>query len=134
MLGAFMKLRFLAPLLALFGTSMSATAQGPDFSGVDSREKVQALFKEGKLEKAYLFPLELGGQDVEANIVYLPIGLGDMKKKLDGTVKKFADDGLITKLTVEPVYKGKSFIPSKIIMKGSNPDRKGTFEPTLEVW
>jgi len=76
-----MKLRFLAPLLALFGASMSAIAQGPDFSGVDSREKVQALFKEGKLEKAYLFPLELGGQDVEANIVYLPIGLGDMKKK-----------------------------------------------------
>lgn len=113
---------------------MSASAQGPDFSNVDSREKVQALYKEGKLEKAYLFPLELDGHDAEANIVYLPIGLGQMKKQLDGTVKRFAEEGLITKLTVEPVYKGKSFIPSKIVMKGSNPDRKGTFEPVLEVW
>jgi hypothetical protein len=129
-----MKSRFVAPILALLGVSMSASAQGPDFSNVDSREKVQALYKEGKLEKAYLFPLELGGHDAEANIVYLPIGLGQMKKQLDGTVKRFAEEGLITKLTVEPVYKGKSFIPSKIVMKGSNPDRKGTFEPVLEVW
>lgn len=129
-----MKWRFLAKMFALMGISMAAHAQGPDFSDVDSREKAQELAKQGKLEKAFLFPIELGGHDVETNVVYLPIGVGAMKKQLDGTILKLAQDGVISKLTVEPVYKGNSFIPAKIVMKGSHPDRPGRFEPVLEVW
>lgn len=129
-----MNWRFFTKVMTLMGISMLANAQGPDFSSVDSREKALELYKQGQLEKAYLFPLELGGHDVEANIVYLPIGLGAMKKQLDGTAMKLAEDGLISKLTVEPIYKGTSFIPAKILIKGSHPNRTGTFEPVLEIW
>lgn len=114
--------------------TMTALAQGPDYSAVDSKEKAQALAREGKLQKIYLFPLELGGQDVEANAVYVPPEIAEMKRKLDGTVARMAQEGSVSKLTVEPEYKGRSFVPSKIKMHASHSSKPGVFEPTLQVW
>jgi hypothetical protein len=36
--------------------------QGADFSEIDSREKAEALFRRGNLEKLFLMPLEFGGE------------------------------------------------------------------------
>lgn len=120
--------------IAFTATTMTVFAQGPDYSAVDSKEKVQALAREGELRKIYLFPLELGGQDVEANAVYVPPNIAEMKRKLDGTVARMAHEGSVSKLTVEPEYKGRSFVPSKIKMRASHSSKPGVFEPTLDVW
>lgn len=124
-------------LLSLVFTSlfaMTSTAQGPDFTDVDSKQKLMALVEQGKLERVHLFPLEVGGQDSELNVVYLPIGFRDAKKKVDGTILRMAQDGLISDLKVHPEYKGKSFVPSRIVIKASHPEKPGRFDATIEVW
>jgi hypothetical protein len=93
-----------------------------------------ALVKDGKLERVYLFPLDMGGQDIEVNAVYLPIGFNEMKKKVDATVLRMAQDGLISNLKVVPEYKGNSFVPSRLVIKASHPDKPGRLDTTIDVW
>ena len=123
-------------LSLLFGSlfALTSTAQGPDFTDVDSKQKLMSLVEQGKLERVYLFPLEVGGQETEVNAVYLPIGFREMKRKIDGTILRMAQDGLISDLKVQPEYKGKSFVPSRIVIKASHPEKPGRFDTTMEVW
>lgn len=121
-------------LALLFTFSVNVMAQTPDFSAVDSREKILALAQQGTLERVHLFPLEVGGQDIEANVVYLPVGFKEIKAKIDATIQRMAEEGLISKLTVQPEYKGNSFIPSRIVIKASHPDKPGKLDTTIEVW
>lgn len=124
--------RILVTLLALVG--VHASAAGPDFSEVDSLAKAQQLYRDGKLEKLYLFPLDLGGEDIPPNIVYVPVGIGQFKALLDGTVRKMLEAGSVSKYSATPEYKGKSFVPSKITIRAWHPDKSGSFNPTIEVW
>jgi hypothetical protein len=48
---------------------------GPDFSHIDSREKLEQLFLCGDLEKLFLMPLEFRGLDISLNTLYGPVGL-----------------------------------------------------------
>lgn len=104
----------------------------PDFSAVDSREKAEELFRRGELEKVYLFPLEFGGPDEDVNVVYLPVGLGAMKTRIDmEVVQPLAEEGRITSYTATPEYQGRSFIPVSIRIRASDP---GDFTYTLAIW
>lgn len=122
-------------LLGLLLTlGLGANAAAPDFSDLDSLDKVERLYREGKLERLYLFPLDLGGQDIPQNIVYVPVGFAQIKSQLDGTVKKMLQDGSVSRYSASPEYKGRSFVPSKIIIKAWHPEKTGSFSPTIEVW
>jgi hypothetical protein len=105
-----------------------------DYSEIDSAEKAQALYRAGKLEPLYLFPLELGGQPIPQNTLLVPIGVVAVKKMLDGTIQKMVDDGNISKYEARPEYKGNSFIPSKIKIIASHPEKPGAFNPTIDIW
>ena len=105
-----------------------------DFSEIDSREIAEQLVEEGLLFKILLFPAELGGKDVTQNTAYVPAGIPEIKDKLTETLIKYVQDGLIDKLTVEPAYKGSSYVPSKIVMKASHSEKKSEFVPTIDIW
>jgi hypothetical protein len=105
-----------------------------DFSDVNSRELAEQLVAEGLLFKILLFPAELGGKDVTQNTAFVPAGIPEIKDKLTETLIKYVRDGVIDKLAVEPVYKGSSFIPSRIVMKASHSEKKGEFLPTIDIW
>jgi hypothetical protein len=106
----------------------------PDFSQVTSHEAALKLASEGKLFKILLFPPEFGGEDVAPNIVYVPAGIPEIKDKITGSLIRFYNDGLIDRLNVQPEYKGKSFVPSKIHFKATHSQKKGSFEPTIDIW
>jgi len=110
----------------------SPQPNGPDFSGIDSREKAEELFRRGDLEKLYLRPLEFGGEDNPLNTLYVPVGLADIKAGIDNNViGPLASDGKITKYTASPEYQGKSFIPIAIKIVASDP---GEFSTTINIW
>lgn len=123
--------RLVASLLAFMGYTGLVSAQKQDYSHVDSREKAQSLYAEGKLEKVFLMPLEYGGEDIEVNVVYVPPGIGALKGKIDGTVAKMAEDGSIRRYSASPEYKGKSFVPAKINIRAYDP---GEFSASVDVW
>lgn len=122
-----------------FGTKGKGAGGEPptrvlDFADVDSREKAEALVGQGLLEKIHLFPLEFGGEEVLANVAYVPIGVGQAKAMADGTVMTLIEEGQVTQYEVAPEYKGNSFVPARIVIKTWKPDADGAFHPTIEIW
>jgi hypothetical protein len=105
-----------------------------DFSAVDSSAKAQALYKEGKLERLFLFPLEFGGQEVPQNILYVPLGIAAIKQQIDSAIGDMVKEGLVTSYVAEPEYKGDSFVPSKIKIKTSHPGKPGGVDRTINIW
>jgi hypothetical protein len=90
---------------------------GQDFSHVNSREEAIELCEAGQLFKILLFPAELGGEDTPLNVVYVPAGIPGIKDRLTGALTRFYQEGLIDQLSIKPVYKGDSIVPSKIQIK-----------------
>jgi hypothetical protein len=127
--------RFLAPLLAFFsaGGQAQVAGTGPQFAHVTSIEMADAEVEKGNLVRVHLFPLELGGADVPPNVTYIPIGMEDMWHKIIGTIEKFAAEGLLDGLKIEPEYNGASFVPCRIKFIGTSSTKKSGFEPTLEM-
>jgi hypothetical protein len=134
-----MKHFFAAVISALGIGAASAAEPSPpspalDYSQVTSREAAVKLEAEGKLFKVLLFPAEFGGEDVAVNVVYVPAGIPGIKDQITGTLIRFFNEGLIDKLTVQPEYKGNSFVPSKIHLKATHSQKGGGFEPTIDIW
>lgn len=124
----------LLSLFAFFGVATVQAGTSLDFSEVTSREKAEVLYAQGKLERVLLFPAEFGGKDIPQNVVFVPLGITDIKNQINGTLTRFVGDGLINKLTVEPEYKGQSFIPAKLKMRAWHTDKKGEFNPSIDIW
>jgi hypothetical protein len=105
-----------------------------DFSKVTSVAKAKELEAKGELVKTLLFPAEFGGEDIPANVVYVPAIAAEAKDMITGTLVKFVKDDLIDNLSVEPEYKGNSIVPSRIVMKATHQTKEGQFVPTIEIW
>jgi len=105
---------------------------GPDFSQIDSLAKAQAMCQRGELEKMYLMPLAFGGDDHPHNVLYVPIGLADVKDGIDlNVIGPLAEQGTITKYKAEPEYQGKSVIPISVKITAYDP---GEFVTTINIW
>jgi hypothetical protein len=110
----------------------SPPPHGPDFSAIDSREKAEALFRRGELEKLYLMPLDFGGTDDPHNVLYVPVGIAAIKDEIDANViAPLAEEGTITQYRAVPEYQGRSFIPIAIQVVASDP---GQFSSTINIW
>jgi hypothetical protein len=111
----------------------STPSTGPDFGDVTSLEKAEELARAGTLERLLLLPAIFGGRDdVRENIVYVPVGLADVKRGIDDNIiAPLARDGKITRYVAEPTYEGDSFIPTAITIVASEP---GSFTATIAVW
>jgi len=131
---AFRRAVFVPCYLPFLLYSLAMKGHAPDFSDVDSLEKAQALYRTGKLERLFLFPLEFGGQEVPQNILYVPPGIAAIKQQIDGTIAKMVSEGAVSSYAATPEYKGNSFVPSKIKIVTSHEQKPGGFNPTINIW
>ena len=107
-------------------------AHGPDFSGIDTREKALAMVEEGKLEPLYLMPPEFGGPEHPQNTVYVPIGIADIKRGTDlNIIAPLIQSGDIQKYSAVPEYRGSSFVPIAIKIEATDPKR---FRSEINIW
>lgn len=104
---------------------------GPDFSDIDSNEKAIDLYEKGILSKIYMMPLEFGGEDIPANTLYVPEFVQEFKEEFDRIVEKLLLDGKKLSFEANPEYKGRSFIPSKLILEVSG---DAEFMETINIW
>lgn len=112
--------------------SKSPHSNGPDLSWINSRNKAEELFLKGELEKLYLMPPEMGGDDNPLNVLYVTVGLSKIKSDFDNdVVLPLAQQGKITKYKAVPEYQGNSFIPISIKITASDP---GEVTLTLNIW
>lgn len=107
-------------------------AHGPDFSNVDTREKALSLVEEGQLQALYLMPPEFGGPEAPTNIVYVPIGIAEIKHGIDlNIIAPLVESGDVQHYAAVPEYRGRSFIPMTIKIEASDPQR---FESEINIW
>jgi hypothetical protein len=79
-----------------------------------------------------LMPEVFGGQDIAPNVVYVPVGLADVKRGIDeNTIAPMARDGKVTSYAATPEYSGDSFIPIAVTINAANP---GSFSSTIAIW
>jgi len=103
-----------------------------DFSAIDSREKAEELFRRGRLEKVFLFPLELGGADIPPNTLYVPAGVVALKAGIENDfVRPLMEKEEVTRYSARPEYQGDSFIPIAITIRAYDP---GEFTCTINIW
>ncbi len=122
------------PVAAQDDGEASNERTAPDFSEVTSRADVRQLVETGELVPIYLFPLSLGGPDMEPNIVHVTPEAAEAKALIDGTIEQMVADGQLDQMDVRPEYRGDSFVPSRIVVEAWNSQGEGRFEPTIEVW
>ena len=101
------------------------------FESVESREAAALLTQKGLLRRVHVFPLALGGKDVDANIVYLPKAAALNKRAVDEKILTLAQEGKVDGLSVNLTHKEKSFIPSALLYEVSG---EAGFQHTVEVW
>jgi hypothetical protein len=110
----------------------SPPPNGPDFSEIDSQAKAEELFRRGDLEKLFLMPSELGGEDIPDNTLYVPVGVAAIKAGIDtNVIGPLAAQGKVARYTATPEYQGNSFIPIAINIVASDP---GEFSTTINIW
>jgi L-serine deaminase len=123
-----------------YGTTIAAPVEGrsvvnaPDYTNIKTRADAERLARQGRLVKVHLFPLELGGGDIEENISYISPEAAAARALVIGTLKRFVKKGLINKMDVLPEYMGESFVPSRIVFHASHSDKAGGVDPSIEVW
>ena len=114
-------------------TTPSTPVAGPDFSHVTSLAQAQELERAGVLEKLLVLPAVFGGRDdIPENILYVPVGLAEVKRGIDeNVVRPLVEQGQITRYAAEPRYSGTSFVPIAITITASDP---GSFTTTIAIW
>ena len=121
-------------ILGVFFMSANVLAKTLDYSHVTSLKIARELAEKGELEKILLFPEAFGGEDIPVNVLYVPLGIAEIKAQLTETTINYMEQNLINKLEVLPTYKGDSFIPATIEMKMWHSDKEGIFNPIINIW
>jgi hypothetical protein len=115
--------------------AVAGEARGaPDFSSVESLAAAGALAEKGDLVRIFLFPAEFGGADIPQNVVYITPQAAAARDLLVATLGRMIEEGLLDRMNVAPVYKGRSFVPAAIAFKAWHTSKPGRFEQTIEVW
>lgn len=116
----------------LFGAKPPPSAV-TGMAAITSREAAEAAWRAGKLARIHLFPIELGGEDRPENVVYVPRWVTEQKDLTTRTVATLVRQGMAEKLEVKPVYKGASFVPSKLLITASK-GGETRFSGDIEIW
>lgn len=127
-------LRTLALSVVAMTTGCAAaipTARPLDFAAIDSKEKAQGLYREGRLHKVYLAPLEAGGHDAEVNVVYLPEEAAREKSSIDAQIIASAEAGKVYRHRARPSYRGRSVTPARIDVEATGAE---AITKQIEVW
>jgi hypothetical protein len=115
--------------VATFPASMK-----PDFTHVVTKVVAKALVAQGRLVRILLFPGELGGEDVPANVAYITPEAASVRFRVIATLSRMIRDGSIDKLDVEPTYKGDSVVPSGLRMTATKASEERSLVETISVW
>jgi hypothetical protein len=127
-----MYLLLVNPRVELAGAAPPPPAP-PDFSDVDSDDKVQALVAQGVLAPVYLLAPRFGGGDAAANIVYAPPAIAALRERVDDMAEQMIRDGRRVGLSCQPSYKGASRVPADLALAITE-NNQAVFSQTIHVW
>lgn len=105
---------------------------GPDYGRITSQGKAEKLCRQGELQKLLLFPEAFGGEDIPANVVYVPPFAAELKARVDqDVILPLVQDGRVRHYAARPEYEGDSFVPVAVHLSATEP---GEFHQTIAIW
>ena len=104
-----------------------------DYSFVETKDDIKMLVMYGKLFPLYLMPLRFNGEESEKNIIYVPKAIIDLKNRADDMIEDLIKKGQLTGYSCNLDYKGKSLVPSSLIVIGKK-DKKEIFTEKINIW
>ena len=122
------------PVAATHGAERNEAPVTLDFSAVRSVAAAKRLVADGRLVAVLLFPAELGGEAVAANTGYVTPEAAAARQRLIAKLKRMVRVDSLDHMTVEPVYSGKSVVPSRILFKASYSRKAGEYDAAIDVW
>jgi hypothetical protein len=106
-----------------------------DFSRITTADRALTLSRQGKLARVILLPAVLGGSmEAEANVAYVPPEVVPVHQRLTATLERYFREGRIDHLSVDPEYKGKSLVPTRIRVEAGKEGRVGAFTTVIGIW
>ncbi len=122
--------------LAAAEVAAVGTPSSKDFSHINSQERLDEALASGELVHIQLLPQAFGGMANAQNLVPVPAGFDQVKSTIDGTIVRFAQEGLINKFACDVKYDDDCRVPRRLEIRctNSDPDKSGSFNPTIEVW
>jgi hypothetical protein len=109
-------------------------AEAVDCAAITSQQAAQDCARAGQLVQVFLFPLELGGENIPQNIVYLPPHAGTEKERTTKELIALVQAGTVNKASVVPEYRGDSFVPARIFVTAWRDGEPVHCEMKIEVW
>jgi len=107
-------------------------SQGPDYSEVDTNEKVQRLVASGELVPLLLLPEAFGGTPIRENTIYVPPYAAELKRDFDqNVIMPLAAERKVTHYRADPEYSGRSRVPIAIKLIATDP---GNITYDLTIW
>jgi hypothetical protein len=114
---------------------LSLVTSNPDFSAVTTPAQAAKLSDTGRLKRILLHPVALGGVDAEVNAAYVPPAVVSLQSRLTETLERYVSEGRIDNLSVEPEYKGKSLVPTKIRVRATHSEHEEEeFTTVIGIW
>jgi hypothetical protein len=103
------------------------------FSSITSLKAAEDACREGRLMKTLLFPAELGGRDIPANVVYIPPDAWKMKGESTAELLDAVRGGM-RDVAVVPEYRGASFVPTKITITAAHSGMPHHYKLEIRIW
>lgn len=104
-----------------------------DFSDIDSPHKAGEACFQGRLVKVLLLPVELGGQDRQENVSYIPIELQMSWNRAVAELLNVIDLGF-RDISIIPEYCGVSLVPARIKISAAASGMPPKYEREIEIW
>lgn len=104
-----------------------------DFSSINSLDAALRLCETDRLVKTLLLPVELGGQNIPENVVFIPPNLIEAKDSATAELIDAVHAGMI-EVAIIPEYRGASFVPHKILITAAYPGKSPEYELEIGIW
>lgn len=129
-----MRARFLALLAPLLVAAKPAPDLARDFARASTPQAVAALAERGQLVQLYLFPLEVGGPEDPMNVAWVTPAALREAEAVTAEIVALLEQGKVDDLNVQPEYKGKSLIPTRIRYIATHKTGPAKLDRMVEVW
>lgn len=84
--------------------------------------------------QTYLFPVELGGEAIPQNVVYVTRQAAEEKERTTKDLIALVQAGTVNKASVVPEYRGDSFVPARIFVTAWRDGEPVHCEMKIDVW
>ena len=105
------------------------------FAAIDSLGKAHLMVAKGMLEPIYLKDVRFGGSETPENRVYVPIGIGRIKKQHDDAIEKLMQEEPELFYACLPRYHGMSRVPYELTVSATKgPEKTVLYSETISIW